>query len=258
MAAKTTKTSADKKKDTPVSETAAKALEALDDLNSVPSFIVDTEAVKEEEEEKQEAIRAEEIHRNLTEEGKKPVKLPKDTQPVEDWRGTDYTYFPGSSLETKHHRAFDRNINKMRKVGVPEEYVYQWESSDPRQIAAAKARGWKFALYDGGNLSGLADGGFQGTDLFEKTVDGRILNGDVYLMYMPVRKHLEILKRLKKDQGELEQKPTIDYMNDAYELGIRGYIEDSEPMAPNPKEDVWGNRPYNPDARERPGKKVWN
>ena len=252
MAAKETKTSTNTKKDTPVSETASKALEALEDLNSVPSFGVDTKAVEAEEKEKQETIRAEEIHRNLTEEGKRPTKLPKDTQPVEDWRGTDYTYFPGSSLETKHHRAFDRNINKMRPVGVPEEYVYQWESTDTRAIAAAKARGWKFAIYDGGSLSGLSEGGFQGTDLFERTVDGRILNGDVYLMFMPLRKHIEILEKMAKDQDTLNQKPTVDFMNDAYKAGVRGFLEADE------DEDVWGNRPYNPAARDHGAKRIYN
>lgn len=247
MAATDKKTSSNKEETT----ASAKAKAALDELNATPSFGVDTKAVEKEEKEKQEAIRAEEIHRNFTEEGKKPTKMPKDTQPVEDWRGTDYTYFPGSSLETKHHRVYDRNINKMRKCGIPESYVYQWESTDPRAIAAAKARGWKFCLYDGGSLSGLDEGGFQGTDLFERTVDGRVLNGDVYLMYMDMGKHLTILEKMKKDQDTLSQKPTVDFMNDAYKAGVRGFLEADE------DEDVWGNRPYNPAARDS-GRKIYN
>lgn len=226
---------AEKKTSSNKSPAAERAMKALENEASV-------EEVGETTPEPEPRIPStEEIMRDFTGEGKRPWSFPGEDQPMaNDWHKRDYTYFPGGSLEVASHLAFDRHENINRPIGKPTEYEYKWEVADPKAIAIAKADGWRFCLYDGGSNSGLAPRGFAGTDLFEKTIDGRVLNGDVYLMFMDRRRFEAMEQQQREEREKLDRKPVNDFMNDAYKSGIRGFTENE-----------WGDKTY-PDPNEPP------
>ena len=136
----------------------------------------------------------------------------------------DPTYFPGCNLQWKNSLVFDHKMGIERPLGKPAEYVYQFWPFDA--VGMAVTEGWQFCGYDGGSRSGLADKGFKDTHLYQNEAGtGRVVLGDTYLMYVPIRLAEELKEEVQKLNDAMEAKPNTSFFDDAYKTGIRGFTE---------------------------------
>ncbi|MGH9426145.1 MAG: hypothetical protein ACRD2L_07575, partial [Terriglobia bacterium] len=75
----------------------------------------------------------------------------------------------------------DEMTGERRRLLRPQEYHYIWVQRE--LVIRYRANQYKFVLYNGGQLSGLAGAGFSHTGLFEQTADNHVMLGDCLLMY---------------------------------------------------------------------------
>jgi len=195
------------------------------------------EALSGEKAPKKPEVVVEEIPKDLSDAKLTEADNPEHAQPdlVPLYQRKDPTFFPGCSLQHKDVFVYDHALDRKRRLGLPGQYVYQFWPYDPAALAMAITEGWKFCKYNGGSLSGLADKGFKDTHLYqEEAGTGRVVLGDTYLMYIPMRL-AELLKEEEEHiRNAMEGKPNTDFFNDAYKSGIRGFTEDD-----------FGNKVYN-------------
>lgn len=120
--------------------------------------------------------------------------------------------------------AYDETSQTVRRVSLPKEYHYVWVHPD--KLDSMHGKGYRMVRYDGGNLSGLASGGLRGTNMFERTIDVHVRNGDTFLMFAPDRlfRAMEAEDRL---QGEHWQSAAEeDHHNLGYRYGVRTFKEE--------------------------------
>jgi hypothetical protein len=130
-------------------------------------------------------------------------------------RDIDPTYIPD--------RCYDEIADCERAVALKNDYHYVWVTDT--KINQFKIRGYKFALYDGGNQSGLATGGLRGTYLFERTIDNHVRNGDVFLMWAPRRLYEALVAEDKAEADKWESAAENDVHNLGYRYGVRTFKE---------------------------------
>jgi hypothetical protein len=127
----------------------------------------------------------------------------------------DPTYLP--------EHAYDEGSLVSRRVTLPNEYHYIWVVDV--KVTQFRALGYKFCIHDGGPQSGLAEGGFRGTGLYERTLDNHIRNGDTFLMYAPLRLYEQMQQR---DRDQIEAWTVAaqrDLHNEGYKRGVRTFEE---------------------------------
>ena len=120
-------------------------------------------------------------------------------------------------------RAYDSALGIDRQVSLPEEYHYCWVYPD--LIASFKNRGYLQCGYKGGARSGLADRGFQGTDMFEQTLDGHVRNGDIILMYVPERGYQDAVQDERDLMDKRDVAVSTQMHDEGYRSGIRTFEE---------------------------------
>lgn len=136
-------------------------------------------------------------------------------------------YIPGTrilDIQQVPARAYDEDLGVTRRVGLHGEFHYCWVHTD--KVTTFRINGYKFAIYNGGNQSGLADRGFQGTGIYEKTFDQHIRNGDMFLMWI-TKRHYEALEKDETEQRSRWESAAQDEIhNDGYKRGIRTFREE--------------------------------
>ena len=140
---------------------------------------------------------------------------PNNRDYIPGTRSIDPTYIPD--------RCYDEIAGVDRNVALKSDYHYCWVTDN--KINQFKIRGYKFALYDGGQMSGLATGGLRGTYLFERTIDNHVRNGDVFLMWAPIRLFEELCEETDKLTRSRESAATDDIHNLGYRHGVRTFDE---------------------------------
>jgi hypothetical protein len=180
-----------------------------------------------------EAQRAvEEILANKSKDSAEPIPIPDDSI-VGASPETDAAVDPGQAdfiPGTRHpdptylpERIYDEGMGVVRQVTLRSEYHYVWVVDV--KLTQFRANGYKFCLHDGGSQSGLANRGFLGTGLYERTLDNHIRNGDTFLMYAPIRLY-EQMQQADRDQIDAwtiaAQK---DLHNEGYRRGVRTFEE---------------------------------
>lgn len=135
-------------------------------------------------------------------------------------------YIPGtrvSDIQQVPSRIYDEETDGVRQVGLPDSYAYCWVH--PEKITTYRLSGYRFCIYNGGPGSGLADRGFQGTGVFEKTFDMHVRNGDMFLMYVDRRLHERFEKEDIAMRERHEGSAEGQVHNDGYRRGIRTFKE---------------------------------
>lgn len=133
-------------------------------------------------------------------------------------------HIPGTKpLDALHvpEYAYDDDRHIVRRVTLPKEYHYIWvEGTD---IDRFKHNGYRFALYNGGNQSGLAEQGLSGTYLYDRTLDNHVRRGDVYLMYCDMRRYEEIRRETEERTHNMRNMGHNNFHNISYKYGIRSF-----------------------------------
>lgn len=119
--------------------------------------------------------------------------------------------------------AYDENSQSVRRVSLPKEIHYVWVHSD--KLDTMHSKGYRMARYDGGNQSGLAEGGLRGTNMFERTIDVHVRNGDTFLMFAPERLYVAIMAEDAEQVRRWEDAAEQDHHNLGYRYGIRTFRE---------------------------------
>lgn len=119
----------------------------------------------------------------------------------------------------------DERTGEARRLLLKDEYHYIWVSHD--LITRFRANTYKFCQYDGGPQSGLAGEGFKHTGLFEKSIDNRVMLGDTYLMYIPVRKYEAIVAEERQELDALNA-PLGQVRSEGSRIGVRTFVEDAD------------------------------
>jgi len=119
--------------------------------------------------------------------------------------------------------AYDETSGSVRRVSLPLEFKYVWVH--PSKLDSMHSRGYRLAKYDGGNLSGLAAGGLRGTNMFERTIDVHVRNGDTFLMFAPMRLYEELVREDFEQSRRWEEAAEQDHHNLGYRYGVRTFRE---------------------------------
>ena len=143
-------------------------------------------------------------------------------------------FLPGTKpLDALHvpEYAYDDDRHITRRVTLINDYHYIWvEGSD---IDRFKHNGYRFVSYNGGMQSGLDTYGFNGTYLYERTLDNHVRRGDVYLMYCEMRLYAEIVRQDGEMAQTMRNMGHNNFHNIAYRYGIKSFHEVSpDPRAP--------------------------
>jgi hypothetical protein len=135
-------------------------------------------------------------------------------------------YIPGTrvlDLQQVPKRIFDEDLKIVRQVGLYDNYSYCWVHQD--KITSYRIMGYRFCNYSGGPQSGLAERGFQGTGVYEKTFEMHVRNGDMLLMWIDRRLRDEIEAADVKFRTNLDSAAEDQVHNDGYRRGIRTFKE---------------------------------
>ena len=135
-------------------------------------------------------------------------------------------YIPGTrvlDIQMVPNRAYDENIGRSRRVGLPNDYHYCWVHTE--KVTQFRIQNYKFCGYNGGVGSGLADGGFSGTGIYEKTFDTHVRNGDMFLMWIPIRQYEAMRGEVKEFNDRMEGAAEGEVHNEGYRRGIRTFKE---------------------------------
>lgn len=168
-----------------------------------------------------EAARGIELESPVSIEGARPGASSYDA--VED---AQEDYLPGTrvtDIQMVPTRAYDENIGRVRRLGLPDQYHYCWVHPD--KVTSFRVNGYKHVQYNGGSQSGLAEGGFNGTGMYEKTFDNHVRNGDMFLMWIDNRRFEQIERDEIDYRLKLEQAVEDQIHNDGYRRGIRTFKE---------------------------------
>lgn len=143
-------------------------------------------------------------------------------------------FVPGSrrhDLTRVPEFAYDEKSQNVRRVSIPNEYHYVWVH--PEKLDAMHSWGYRLVKYDGGNQSGLAQGGLRGTNMFERTIDAHVRNGDTFLMFAPIRLY-EAMQQHDREQMEAwEMAAETDHHNLGYRYGVRTFKEEDGQLVYN-------------------------
>jgi hypothetical protein len=119
--------------------------------------------------------------------------------------------------------AYDETSGTVRRVSLPKEIHYVWVHPD--KLDTMHSKGYRMVRYDGGNQSGLAQGGLRGTNMFERTIDVHVRNGDTFLMFAPERLYLAIQAEDAEQMRKWEDAAEQDHHNLGYRYGVRTFKE---------------------------------
>lgn len=128
----------------------------------------------------------------------------------------DPTYLPD--------RCYDEGMGSERRVTLKSDYHYCWVVD--LKLTQFRSMGYKFCLHDGGSQSGLANRGFLGTGLYERTLDNHIRNGDTFLMFAPVRLYEQFVAEDKRQADAWTIAAETDLANKGYRHGVRTFKEE--------------------------------
>ena len=119
--------------------------------------------------------------------------------------------------------AYDETTQVVRRVSLPKEYHYVWVHPD--KLDSMHGRGYRMCRYDGGNQSGLAQGGLRGSNMFERTIDVHVRNGDTFLMFAPERLFQTIAEEDRLQGEHWQSAAEEDHHNLGYRYGVRTFKE---------------------------------
>jgi hypothetical protein len=119
--------------------------------------------------------------------------------------------------------AYDETTQTVRRVSLPKEIHYVWVHPD--KLDTMHSKGYRMARYDGGNQSGLAEGGLRGTNMFERTIDVHVRNGDTFLMFAPERLYLAVVADDAEQADRWQNAAEQDHHNLGYRYGVRTFKE---------------------------------
>lgn len=123
--------------------------------------------------------------------------------------------------------VYDEVTGERKKVLDHNNYRYYMVTNDELKLASATAVGWKYCLFDGGSRSGLLNGGFKGTGdaVFTRDIYGHCRRGDVFLMWMEVRRYEELREIDRDEVAKASLAPVGEFANVAYGKGIRAMAQ---------------------------------
>lgn len=164
--------------------------------------------------------------------------MPK-ADPANNRKHVPQDHIPGTKpLDALHFPefAYDDDRHLVRRISLPNEYHYIWvEGSD---IDRFKHNGYRFVLYNGGPGSGIAEQGLSGTYLFHRTLDNHVQRGDVFLMYVPMRRYEEIVRENEERTHNMRNMGHNNFHNISYKYGIRSFhAVDTDARAPKDHTD---------------------
>lgn len=119
--------------------------------------------------------------------------------------------------------AYDETTQAVRRVSLPKEYHYVWVHPD--KLDSMHGKGYRMVRYDGGDLSGLAGGGLRGTNMFERTIDVHVRNGDTFLMFAPERLFEDMVEEDRIQADHWQNAAEHDHHNLGYRYGVRTFKE---------------------------------
>jgi len=143
------------------------------------------------------------------------TKIPAQRDYISGTRRPDMTFLP--------EYGYDQEIDVDRKISLPKEYAYCWVSD--AHVTKYRVLGYKFALYNGGNQSGLTERGLKGTGLYEQTLVGHIRNGDCVLMFVPRRLWEELVAQDAERVRKWNLAPKGQLHDLGYSQGVRTFEE---------------------------------
>jgi len=144
-----------------------------------------------------------------------PSTDPGQADFVPGTRPPDMLYLP--------ERVYDEFKQVSRPCARKNEYHYCFVEAS--KVTQFKILGYRFCLYDGGQNSGLAPGGFSGTNMFERTLDGKLRHGDTFLMYIPLRGYEQLQSEERKKIEDWNRAAQTSLHNEGYRRGIRTFEE---------------------------------
>jgi hypothetical protein len=119
--------------------------------------------------------------------------------------------------------VFDEGTNSRRRCGLPQHYKYCWVEQG--KLNWFKTSGYRFCYYNGGPNSGLAEGGFKGTFMYERTLDNHVRNGDVLLMWTHLRNWEALQEEERKQIDTWNAAAETDLADRGYRHGVRTFKE---------------------------------
>lgn len=129
-------------------------------------------------------------------------------------KNTDMLYIPDF--------VEDERTGIARRLLRKDEYHYIWVSHE--LITSFRANGYKFVQYEGGPQSGLVGDGFKHTGFFERSIDNRVMLGDTYLMYIPIRQY-EAIVAAEREELDALNAPLGQMRSEGSQRGIRTFVE---------------------------------
>jgi len=144
-----------------------------------------------------------------------PTSDPGQADFIPGTRISDFTYLP--------ERVYDEETQKTRRCSLPAEYHYVWVHQD--KLVSFRNNTYRFCLFQGGQLSGLAARGLLGTGLYERTVDNHVRHGDCYLMYISQRGYKMLQEEEVKRYNLMTAAAESDVHNEGYRHGVRTFKE---------------------------------
>lgn len=150
-------------------------------------------------------------------------------------------YIPGKFRKDKTYvpRRVEMQDGTVREVTYGDDEVkYMWVATT--DVGTYRnGLGYKMCMYRGGPRSGLKGEGFSGTDLFEPDVQGRVVNGDCYLMWIERRAWDELEEEDLYERSMIEQKSVGEFVNAGYREGIRTYAGVGTDPDYGPQQMTW-------------------
>jgi len=173
--------------------------------------------------------------------GKKPVNAAINSPNQRDFMPgsiarKDPTYIPS--------HAYDEEEQETRPVALKGDYSYVWVTAGTDGfINRFKNMGYRLCMYSGDptrSSGGLAPKGFQGTNMFERDANNRVVNGDTVLMYCSHALHDAIESDINEQTVRMQRAATEDFHNRAHNLGVRSFEERTNPEEPgHPAERIY-------------------
>lgn len=128
-------------------------------------------------------------------------------------------FIPGSrqaSEDPLYVPKFIEVKGERRRVYNPDEYVLYWSGQESGDIAFWKSKHYDFFPYDPI---------FTDSGLYERSIHGRVYNGDLVLMFAPIRAWQAFVDEVSKRKDLYENAPRTSFANEGYRHGIRTFRE---------------------------------
>jgi len=132
--------------------------------------------------------------------------------------GIQKDFLPGTSILRQDPTYVPEYIEvggERRRVYNPSEYAVLWAATE-------NVHHWKLCHFRFFPYAPI----FSGSGLYEATPDNHVLNGDVRLMFAPIRAWHAYREEIERENALLEDSAAKAFHNKGYRSGIRTFTED--------------------------------